>query len=309
MSDPLFNVDILIKTFLRPNCLQRLVDSILSRYPNAHLNIADDGEPDESMRRYYKDLEARGHQIRLLPFNVGISSGRNSLVEASTRPYLLLLDDDVVFTNQTRIETLTEVLEADQSLGVAGGSLLDRGTELRSYEFVMRIEDRLLHYYPIRRETRLIAGHACFDTEIVLNFCLFRREVLSTTRWDDSLKTNEHTDFFLRLAKTPWKVVHVPSVIADHHAESTAVYQNYRMNSESEKHFNRKWKTGGFVYHQSHEETPRERWRVRRAYARAAVRSLRERHVGQAGGLLTGAAIAEVRRARRYAQARTSARL
>src|SRR5207302_98992 len=125
VSESLANVDILIKTFLRPDCVRRLVTSILARYPDAHLIIADDGDPDETVREYYADLSAAGHQILLLPFNVGISAGRNRLVEASTRPYLLLLDDDFVFTGETRIETFVEVLEADRSLGVAGGSWLD----------------------------------------------------------------------------------------------------------------------------------------------------------------------------------------
>jgi hypothetical protein len=160
----------------------------------------------------------------------------------------------------------------------------------------MRIEDRMLHYYPIAREPRSIAGHAVYDTEIVLNFCLVRREVLMTTRWDDSLKTSEHTDFFLRLAKTPWGVVHVPSVVAEHYPETTPVYQSYRASTDGDDRFDRKWRTGAYVYHGPGADTRSEAQRVRREYARGTLRHLRKRDLRRATGLLTAAAIAEARR-------------
>lgn len=289
---------------MRPNCLRRLVDSILGLYPDAHLLIADDSEPDSEVRAYYAELEAMGHQVLVLPFNVGISVGRNRLVEMSTRPYLLLLDDDFVFTSQTRIETLVEVMDADRSLGVAGGSLLDDGTRLRSYEYSMRIEDKMLHYYPSPGPPRDIAGHACYDTEIVLNFCLFRREVFSTTQWDESLKTSEHTDFFLRLATTSWKVVHVPSVVAEHYPETTPEYMSHRMNPAGDYLFDEKWATGAFIYHDSADSPWRDRWRVRKRYASRVRSLLRGGQVRQAGGLIGAAALAEARRLGAHANRR-----
>jgi GT2 family glycosyltransferase len=300
VAESLANVDILIKAFLRPDCVRRLVSSILAHYPDAHLTIADDGDPDEDVRSYYAELSAAGHRVLLLPFNVGISAGRNRLVEASTRPYLLVLDDDFVFTDDTRIETLVEVLEADPSLGVAGGSLLDEGMHLRSYEYLMSIQDRLVHYYPIRRNPRTIDGRECYDTQIVLNFCLFRREVFSAIAWDESLKTSEHTDFFLRLSNTPWKVVHVPSVVVDHYPETSAVYRPYRKSREGDDLFAQKWRTGGDVYHQPDADPRSDRRQVRAAYARAALQLLRARHVGQASVLMVGAATSEARRLGRH---------
>jgi GT2 family glycosyltransferase len=288
------SVDIIIKTFMRGACLRRLVASILDRYPRAHLNIADDSDPDADTREYYAGLEAQGHQVLVLPFNVGISAGRNALVARTTRPFLLFLDDDFVFTERTRIETMVEVMCSDPAIGVVGGSLLDFGTDLRSYEFTMEIAGRLGHSYPIGPPTQTIAGHRCRDSQIVLNFALFRREVFDDVQWDESLKTLEHKDFYLRLRSTPWRVVHVPDVVADHFPEKPTEYLPFRENEANDRRVLRKWRIGGWVEHD--DDPVRDRRRVRRAYARAALTSLRRGQLVMAAGLAVSEAAGEVRR-------------
>ena len=59
------------------------------------------------MRRY----------VQLVP-RVGLSAGRNALVEACTTKYFVLLDDDVFFTASTRLELMLEVLEAQRVVAV-----------------------------------------------------------------------------------------------------------------------------------------------------------------------------------------------
>jgi GT2 family glycosyltransferase len=292
--DPLSSVDILIKAFMRPDCVRRLVDSILERYPRATLNIADDSELDENTRGYYAALQRMGHQVLLLPFNVGTSAGRNALVDHTNRPYVLLLDDDFVFTERTRIETLVDVLAADASLGVAAGSVLDEGTTLRSYEYNLRVKGGFVHYYPLVGHSRDVGGHTCRDADIVLNFALFRREVFASTRWDDALKQTEHTDFFLRLAQTPWRVVHVPGVLVDHYPEMPRGYENFRYNPENESRLGAKWKVVGPLFHV--EDPRRDRRRVRRIYGKAVLRACRQRQLGMATRLAVSASIEEARR-------------
>ncbi len=292
---PLSSIDILIKTFLRPHCLRRLVDSILVHYPDAHLNIADDGTPDADVLAYYETLRQRGHHVLVMPFDVGISAGRNALVESARRPYVLLLDDDFVFTGRTRIETFCEVLAADPRLGCAGGVMLDGGSRPRPYAFVMRIEGGLLHYDPVDREPRPIAGHPCYDADIVTNFALFRRKVFDDVRWDPVLKTVEHTDFFLRMGRTPWKVVHVPSVAVDHFPESPPGYARYRSDRRAVQRFLDKWGLGSVVYH-TPSNPRRDRHRVRLAHTGAALRAFRQGRLKEGCGWLVSAAAIDGRR-------------
>jgi GT2 family glycosyltransferase len=292
VDDPLPSVDIVIKTFMRPACLRRLVDSITARYPGAPLNIADDSELDEDTASYYAGLERQGHQVVLLPFNVGVSAGRNALVDRTSRPYLLLLDDDRVFTEDTSLEALLDVLQADPSIGVAAGSSVDNGTDLVSYEHNLRVKHRLVHYYPVGPATTPIGGHPCRVAQGVHNFALFRREVFATTRWDDELKSMEHTDFFLRLSRTPWKVVHVSDVSVAHFHESPPGYDAFRYDRANNERGEKKWDIIGSVYHTDNARSDRRL--ARRIYAKSALASLRERKIRIAASTLASALLAEL---------------
>ena len=89
------NLTAIIKTFQRPAVAQRLIDSIRARYPKLPVLIADDSQEDHS----YKGAK----QLRL-PFNVGLSAGRNRLIEAVETECFLLLDDDHVFSDRTDLD-------------------------------------------------------------------------------------------------------------------------------------------------------------------------------------------------------------
>ena len=114
------DVDVIVKTFLRPLALLRLLRSIVRHYPETPVTVADDGGlrrgADASSRRVCAFVDAHP-QVRLLelPFNSGISAGRNHLVRSTRAPFVLLLDDDYRFTEDTRIECLvTDMLSEDQ---------------------------------------------------------------------------------------------------------------------------------------------------------------------------------------------------
>lgn len=90
------SVDFIIKTFLRPQALLRLLKSILCFYPGAHVTIVDDGclqqSADLASGECRKLLEANPQfRMHSLPFAAGVTAGRNLLVDRTTRPFLLLL--------------------------------------------------------------------------------------------------------------------------------------------------------------------------------------------------------------------------
>ena len=60
-----------------------------------------------------------------LPFDAGLSFGRNALVAKVTTPYLVMMDDDVQFHAATNLRVLLKQLEADPQLGIAGGCFVD----------------------------------------------------------------------------------------------------------------------------------------------------------------------------------------
>ena len=95
-------LSIVIKTFERPYCTNRIIDSIFHYYPKMKVIVGDDSRnPGENDAVEYHKL----------PFNSGISYGRNFLIDQVKTKYFLLLDDDFIFTEKTDLNTLLNILE------------------------------------------------------------------------------------------------------------------------------------------------------------------------------------------------------
>ena len=125
-----------ITSFDRPAELLNLIRSIRQRYPLVPINVADNGRrrpplPD-SVRRIN------------LPFDCGLSHARNALIDHLSTKYLLLLEDDFLFSEETSIEPLVEVLETDPEVGVVGGAIRKerRGAQVDPRRGVVRLRQR-----------------------------------------------------------------------------------------------------------------------------------------------------------------------
>ena len=208
-----------IVTFNRPELCRRLVDSIYAKYPGACVVVADNG--------WEKPILPRAVRVLQMARDVGLSASRNELASQCQTSFLLILDDDFIFTEQTRIESLVSVLDADDWIGVAGGRL-----KLGKY-----MEGPACVFTPDGTVTETTAATEHTDDgvefircEHVLNFALFRLALLEDERWDANLKMGEHWEFFYRLKqRTHWQVASVPSVVAKHCRDSSSQeYRKYR---------------------------------------------------------------------------------
>jgi len=240
------DVDVIVKTFLRPLALARLLRSIARYYPDARVTVADDGGlrqgADVNSRRACAYIDAHP-QIRLLelPFNSGVSAGRNHLIRSTHAPFVLLLDDDYRFTEATRVERLVGALESDPRVGVAAGLLLDvyKGRRYpRHVEGTLdTVGDSLVHRVGAWRDPE---RRIC---DYVSNFFVARREVFDSVAWRGGIG-GEHYDFFMQLRATPWQVHHDASVTIDHHRTTPALpgYRAYRQAcDEAQLAFLRRW--------------------------------------------------------------------
>ena len=199
------DVDFCVTYFLRRNGLTRLLESINKYYPRADITIANQGD---------EELDFEGCTIFKLPFDYGLSASRNYLVKNTEKPYMLILEDDFVFNDYTDIKLMKELLEMDKDVGVVGGRVKENGQDINFEQYFYKNGRTLEHvndgncYYKYRNITYK-------ETGSVLNFALFKREVFNDLMWDDRLKLADHTDFYLRMKDTKWKVLHTPNVIID----------------------------------------------------------------------------------------------
>jgi glycosyltransferase involved in cell wall biosynthesis len=85
------DVTVVIKAFERPACLENLVLGLYRRYPSLAIVILDDSSLP--FNGYFVHDYPQLRYVRA-PHNVGLSRGRNLLVDAVQTPYLVLMDDD-----------------------------------------------------------------------------------------------------------------------------------------------------------------------------------------------------------------------
>lgn len=214
-------VDFCITTFERPKALERLLISIAKFYPMANVYVADQSKVFD--RVFYKKLrrqiQGAGLIKRLsidqLPYDCGLSYARNFLVSRTPNKYKLILDDDFEFTTETDIGKFVRILDDFKEVGVVGGLVKQNGVDV-NFEFNLEIKDKTIHHQADGNRWKDHNGIKYKRTGCVLNFALFRAELLNQVRWDNNLKVTEHTDFYLRLKKTSWHIFYTPDVVVDH---------------------------------------------------------------------------------------------
>ncbi len=189
------NITFIIHTYKRPECLHRLKESIDKFYPNVPVLVYDDTK-----------------------FDRGLSWGRNHLVSQVKTPFFLLLDDDFVFTEETKIEKLYE--KAEQGYDVVAGALMENS--ILHYEGRFELKDKVLKYIKTTEE----------PLDYVLNFFVGRTEKFKECKWDEELKLAEHTAFFF-VNKGKLKIGYDGSVIVQHLPQRPPGYSDDRARAMS----------------------------------------------------------------------------
>ena len=229
-------IDFLITTFKRPEQLEKLLFSIVEFYPSAKITIADQNERFDVA--YYKNLWKRLMEKGLiykplaygLNYDIGLSYCRNFLFRKTNRPYKLILDDDFIFTKETSIEKFVDILDEDKEVGIVGGAMWQN--KIVNFEFNLEKDGDFLKQVKDGDHWKEIAGIKAKETGCVLNFALIRKEVINEVKWDNELKVTEHTDFYLRMMETDWKIVYTPEVVANHLPHRPKDYSEFRSRDE-----------------------------------------------------------------------------
>jgi glycosyltransferase involved in cell wall biosynthesis len=187
----------IIPTYERPAVAQRLVNSIRREYGDApNIYVCDDSRyPVE-----YDNCE----NIRSPAYDIGLSAKRNILVQNTEEPYVFLWDDDYICTPDTSIEKFFQLIEELDDVGIVGGNWML--SEHRNNWFVGWLRNRgtiRVHEPPSGRpiSASLEIGTVRYHrVQFLPNWFLADRETLQACPWDETLKLQEHVEFFARLA-------------------------------------------------------------------------------------------------------------
>ncbi|KAI7794220.1 beta-1,4 N-acetylgalactosaminyltransferase 1a [Triplophysa rosa] len=186
-------VTIATKTFLRYDKLQDLIDSIREFYPTVTIVIADDTKDPKPVKGPYIE-----HY--LMPFGKGWFAGRNLAVSQVTTKYVLWVDDDFIFTSNTKLEKMVDILERT-TLDLVGGGVREVTGYTATYRHIVSTdagdeEGDCLH---IRNGYHhVIEGFPnCVVADAVINFFMARTEKIRRVAFDPRLARVGHLAFFI----------------------------------------------------------------------------------------------------------------
>jgi hypothetical protein len=209
------NLTAIIKTFERPKVLKRLLASLKRRYPELKIIVVDDSR---------QPIKLEGVQVLELPYDSGISVGRNEGLKQVRTPYVLIADDDYVFYRHTDLDAILALMEQHAQIDIMGGEQIDlpwfKKTDYR-HGFYRSGFYHLGLWFSTSGPAKLSAGTSIGDLTVrdkVPNFFIARTERLRLVSWDPALKKEEHADFFARAsgilitASNPnFKFLHAPT--------------------------------------------------------------------------------------------------
>lgn len=202
------DVTLVVKTGDRPEALGNLLRSAAKLYPGMLAVVADDGREASAIPGGL-DLRVRYYR---LPYDSGLSAGRNLAVSQVTTRYFVLLDDDFVLTERTNLGKWLTVLE-EAPVDLVGGSV--KGVEYTASQHLVASQE-LRRTRGARLGDLSAYGHAdCARSDLVVNFFMARTERVRSVMWDNELKLAEHSAFFLK-AVGRVRVASCPSVWIDH---------------------------------------------------------------------------------------------
>lgn len=221
--------EILIKTFLRPKCLKRLIDSIKKYYPEVVIRVCDDGN---------YSYKPEGVEYYKLPFFSGLAVGRNYLVSKVKAPYFVFMDDDHVITKETDLDKFYKVITSANDIGIVGGRIREgyHNNDLRygiGHLEVTYSEDKgretTRYYYGLNAPTSIINGVTVISCRIVPQVMMCSKSLFDkyNIHWRDELKRAEHLPFFIDYPHQ-LKCYGVPSVVFLHKPDIPNEYKKYK---------------------------------------------------------------------------------
>jgi len=214
MSD----ITICIKTFERLDAVTRLLNSIITLFNYKYtILIADDSKYNNKHKfDKYKNLI-----YYHLPYDSGLSAGRNFLIDKVKTTYFIICDDDFIFTQDTKIEKMKNLL-IKYNLDILGG----RYNNVNNRDSIgknFKIENNVLYITPIENDSPGV-----IYCDMVPNFFIAKTKKIKKLRWDESLKIMEHSDFFIRAKNMNYKVGYINDIYIIHDRLTNETYNKFR---------------------------------------------------------------------------------
>ena len=159
--------------------------------------------------------------------NTGTTRSRNRLFAAARGEFLCIMDSDVELAEGV-VDALLPLMEGDRSLGIIVPRILyPSGAWQKSFDRFPTVVDKINRFFRLRaiEEREALQLGACtqpFCVDYAISaFWLMRRDLLDAVGLLDEriFYSPEDVDFCLRIWKSGYRILYVPSVSVVHHTQ------------------------------------------------------------------------------------------
>jgi len=235
-SYSLADVTIIVSSFLRFDCLRRFLTSARYYHPGLPVIVAEQsgkaavGNADADFCR-----RMPGVTWLDLPYDCGLSAARNAAVRAAKTRLVFLADDDEIVSEETRLESLLDVLNSDPEIGLVAGLIRQgsrgaKGDVAGGWQADLALNDGVLAALPLASQWKQTpAGTWYRRTDRYINVFLAARQLLLDHPWSEKHKiSGEHLDHVLRLKTAGVKVAYSPECIIGEAPSTNSDYLAFR---------------------------------------------------------------------------------
>ncbi|CAH1798951.1 unnamed protein product, partial [Owenia fusiformis] len=197
-------ITVVVKTInSRGSLVIRMIRSLWEFYNKMKVIIVGETNPNFHPGNDLYDFIMENQQYLVyiqVTVDSGISYGRNVGVNAASTDLIFLIDDDVMFTNETDLRKMVNIIDTSDISLVAGVYHL-------GLTGIFHILKSRLYIFKYTFYEKLPYFEHCYRTDITQNVFLAKREdLIKTDMWRPDQKILEHLDFFLTLRKHGLKV-------------------------------------------------------------------------------------------------------
>ena len=239
-------VSIVILTFNQLKFTQECIESIRKHTPEDHKIIFVDNGSTDGTVKWLKDVASKNSNYYLIDngSNLGFARGCNQGINASTGEYIILLNNDVVVT-ENWLSGMIECVRSGPGIGIVGPMTNNiSGTQKDLSGIYKTIKDMHLYAKVFREKNR----HRRIPLRRIVGFCmLFRREFVEKVGLlDESFGTGnfEDDDYCLRASLEGYQNMVAGDVFIHHYGSRSFIGNRIDYGSAmagNRKVFNEKW--------------------------------------------------------------------
>ena len=225
------NLTAIVICFMRTQYTIDCIRSLRKTYPGINILVGEQVEVLPSKEVMAACEEYSATYIRL-PWDCGVGSSRNKLINFAETDYILVGDDDFLYDNNARVGQMMTFIK-DTDFDLIGGRILEKGN-VRNYQGHIEIGKDYIKTTPIQNP-ELVKGfnHASGlryeECDLTFNFFIIKKSAAQECPWDNVIKVAyEHHHFFIGLKKAGKKVAFSPDPIVKHKFQNYPVTQKYK---------------------------------------------------------------------------------